>query len=91
MKKIKKRNKDNLSFSVVAWHDARFFPGTYAKEECKKHSMCLFESLGYIISKDETTLRIAAERNNEGEYRDITLIPTGSVISIRQLIPTRVV
>jgi len=74
-------------FNVIKWHDARFFPGTYAKDACEKHDMCLFESLGYIISKDETTLRIAAERNNEGEYRDITLIPTGSVISIRELTP----
>ena len=78
--------KSELNIVVVKWNDARFFPGTYTKEDCKKHNMCLFESPGYIISKDETTLRIAAEKNNEGQYRDITLIPAGSVISIRELI-----
>ena len=72
---------------MIKWHDARFFPGTYTEDICKKHNMCLFESLGYIISKDETTTRIAAERNNEGEYRDITLIPTGSIVSIEGLVP----
>lgn len=77
--------KKKLKMVVVKWHDARFFPGTYTKEDCKKHNMCLFESLGYIISKDKTTIRIAAERNDEGQYRDITLIPAGSVISIRKL------
>ncbi len=69
----------------VMWYDARFFSGTYKKKECNNHNMCLFESLGYIISKDKTTLRIAAEKNNEGEYRDITLIPTGSIVEIRNL------
>ncbi len=74
---------------VINWHDARFFPGTYTKEACRDHNMCLFESLGYIITKDKTTVRIAAERNNEGEYRDITLIPTGSILSIGKLFPKK--
>lgn len=73
---------------VVKWYDTRFFPGTYTKEACEGHNMCLFESLGYIITKDKTTVRIAAERNNEGEYRDITLIPTGSILSIKELLPS---
>lgn len=72
---------------IVKWHDARFFPNTYTKEGCEGLNMCLFESLGYIITKDKTTVRIAAERNNEGEYRDITLIPTGSIVSIKELLP----
>lgn len=71
---------------VVKWHDARFYSGIYTKEDCEKHNMCLFESLGYIISKDETTVRITAELDNEGKYRGITLIPTGSVVSIEKLI-----
>ncbi len=73
---------------VVKWHDARFFPGTYTKEACQEHSMCLFESLGYLIAQDKTTMRIAGERNNEGEYRDITLIPTGSIVSVAELLPS---
>ncbi len=80
-----------LNMVVVKWYDARFFPSTYTKEDCEEHNMCLFESLGYIISKDETTIRIAAERNNEGQYRDITLIPAGSIVSIRKLIPSTTV
>jgi len=72
---------------LVKWYDARFFPSTYTKEACEGHNMCLFESLGYIITKDKTTVRIVAERNNEEEYRDITLIPTGSIVSIKELLP----
>ena len=71
---------------LVKWHDARFYPGTYSKENSIKHEMCLFESLGYLLSQDSTTTRIASEQNNEGEYRDITLIPTGSIVSIKKLL-----
>ena len=78
--------KKKLTMNVVKWHDARFYPSTYTKKDCKKHNMCLFESLGYLIFKDKITTHIAAERSNEGQYRDITLIPTGSIISIRKLI-----
>ena len=75
----------------IAWHDARFFPGTYTEDACRAHKMCLFNSLGFLISKNSTTTIIAAERNDEGEYRDITLIPTGSIIKIVQLFTRTVV
>ena len=71
----------------IEWHDARFFPNTYTKKECLQHQMCLFKSLGYFLSRDDITTRIPAETNNEGEYRDITLIPTGSIVSIVELSP----
>ncbi len=70
---------------MVEWHDARFFPHTYSKKECAEHKMCLFNSLGYLISQDNTTTTLAFEMNDEGEYRDITLIPTGSIVSIKDL------
>ncbi len=75
----------------VEWHDARFFPGTYKEDACRQHKMCLFNSIGYLIAKTDTTTTIAAERNDEGEYRDITLIPTGSIVSIRELLTGAIV
>jgi len=75
----------------VEWHDARFFSGTYKEDVCRQHKMCLFNSIGYLIAKTDTTTTIAAERNDEGEYRDITLIPTGSIVSIRELVPGAIV
>lgn len=50
--------------------------------------MALFESLGYLVSRDKTTTIIAGEYNDECQYRDITLIPSGSIISIRKLTPS---
>ncbi len=76
-----------LNIVMVKWHDARFFPGTYTEDVCRQHKMCLFDSLGYLVSKDNTTTVIAGEYNDEGEYRDITLIPTGSIISVKRLVP----
>ena len=70
---------------LVTWHEARFYSGTYKEEAILGHKMALFESIGYLILKDAQTTIIAAERNDEGEYRDITLIPSGSVTSIRRL------
>ena len=76
-------NKPKIGDVVqIKWHDARFFPNTYSNEECLEHQMCLFTSLGYLLSQNKIITRIAAEMNNEGEYRDITLIPTGSIVSI---------
>ena len=70
---------------LVTWHDARFYSGTYSKEAISGHKMALFESMGYLVSRDAQTTIIASERNDEGEYRDITLIPSGSIASIRRL------
>lgn len=83
----KKKNEDLIrDMVIIEWHDARFFPGTYTEDVCKQHKMCRFNSLGYLIAKNSITTVIAAENNDEGEYRDITLIPTGSIVSIKNLI-----
>ena len=74
------------SMVSVGWHDARFFSGTYPEDACRQHKMCLFNIIVYLIGKNGTTTIIAAERNDEGEYRDVTLIPTGSIVSIRELL-----
>jgi hypothetical protein len=80
-----------IKMVLVEWRDARFFPGTYDEKTVKNHKMALFNSLGYLIAKDKITTVLAAELNNENEYRDITLIPTGSIISIKKLIPVPLV
>ncbi len=75
----------NKKMVLVKWYDAKFFPGTYSEKTIKNHKMALFNSLGYLITRDKTTTVLAAEYNNEREYRDITLIPTGPIISIKKL------
>jgi hypothetical protein len=73
---------------VIKWVDAKFCPGIHSEGDILEHSMSEFESLGYLIGKTELTTIIAAERNNDGEYRDVTLIPTGSIQSIQDLVPS---
>ena len=70
---------------LVHWHDARLFPDTYSAGEARNLKMQKFETIGYLLLKDSTTTILAAERNNEGQYRQITLIPSGSIGSVRRL------
>jgi len=44
-----------------------------------------FESIGYLIEKNNQATKIAHEITDSGECRDILLIPSGSVISIQEL------
>lgn len=72
---------------LVKWYDARFYSATRKRAAIADFRMALFESVGYLVSQDDATTVIASERNEENEYRDITLIPTGSVVSVRRLVP----
>ena len=71
---------------LVKWHDGKFSPGTFTKEEISRLKMAQFESIGYLMSRDTTTTVIAAECNDEGQYRNITLIPSGSILSVQELV-----
>jgi len=81
----------NKEMVLVEWRDVRFFSGTYDEKTIMNYKMALFNSLGYLIAKDEVTTILAAELNNENEYRDVTLIPTGSIISVKKLVPVPLV
>lgn len=76
------------AITLIEWYDAKFFPATCNEEDIRSYKMASFKSLGYLISRDDVTTKIAAEHNDQGEYRDVTLIPSGSVISIRVLTPS---
>ena len=70
---------------IVKWRDARFYSETRSAERIKEVRMAVFESVGFLISRDGVTTIIAAEHNDEKDYRDVTLIPSGSIESIRRL------
>ncbi len=70
---------------LVKWVDAKFCSGTHTKEEATEHEMSVFESIGYLVSKTKLATIIATERNNDGEYRSLTIIPTGSIQSMNNL------
>lgn len=75
----------NNEIVLVKWVDAKFCPGTHSKEEAIEHEMSVFESIGYLVSKTKLATIIATERNNDGEYRSITIIPTGSIQNMNNL------
>ena len=82
-------NKCELQPIIIVWRDARLFHGSYSIEDAKQKDMLIYESIGYMLSQDDLITRIAHEKDSDGELRDITLIPTGSVINILELKPKR--
>jgi hypothetical protein len=76
---------------LIKWQDAKFCAGTLSKEGILGKKMAMFESAGYLVARDKVTTRIASEYNDEGEYRDITLMPTSSIVSIQELTPRSLV
>ena len=79
------RPKEKLQPVLVKWRDARFYPGTYWRDEIEDAEMVVFESVGYLVRRDATTTVLAGETNDEKGYGDITLIPTGTIVSVRRL------
>ncbi|MBM3119667.1 MAG: hypothetical protein FJ006_09025 [Chloroflexi bacterium] len=71
---------------LVKWMDARIYPGMHKLDEALSRKMDIFESLGYLVDKNDEATKIAHEITDNGEYRDILLIPSGSVISIQELV-----
>ena len=70
---------------MIKWVDAKFCSGIHTEEEATNHEMSVFETVGYLISKTALATIIATERNNDGEYRSITIIPTGSIQDTKNL------
>lgn len=70
---------------LIRWYDAKFCPDQHSEEAALEHNMDEFYSLGYLIKQTELTTYIASEHNDRGEYRSVTLIPSGSIQSIRNL------
>jgi hypothetical protein len=70
---------------VVKWRDARIFQGMYKLEEALNKEMETFDSVGYLVEETSIVTKIAHEITDSGEYRDILLIPSGSIISVDEL------
>jgi hypothetical protein len=54
--------------------------------EAFERKMDTFESLGYLIEKNDQATIIAHEITGEGEYRDVLLVPSGAVLLIEELV-----
>jgi len=70
---------------IIKWIDAKFCSGIHTENEALEHELTEFASIGYLVSKTELATIIATEYNNDGEYRSITIIPTGSIQNMSKL------
>ena len=71
---------------LVKWVDAKIYPGMHKVDDALTRKMDIFESLGYLLDRNDEATKIAHEITDTGEYRDILLIPSGSIISIDELV-----
>lgn len=71
---------------IIKWIDAKIYPGMHKLDDALERKMDVFESLGYLIQRNDEATVVAHELTDSGEYRDVLLIPSGSVISIHKLI-----
>jgi hypothetical protein len=79
------KKMDNTKVAVK-WLDAKIYPGMHKASEALERKMDTFESLGYLIERNDQATIIAHEITGEGEYRDVLLISSGSVISVHELV-----
>ena len=71
---------------VIKWRDAKIYPGMHSETEALEREMETFESLGYLLRQDNRATVIAHEITNTGDFRDVLLIPSGSVIAVEELV-----
>ena len=69
---------------LVEWYDAAFMTKNMSKDEALKENLILYKTFGLLISKDKILIRLANEINEDGNYRGVNFIPTGSIVSIRE-------
>ena len=70
---------------LIRWADARLCSGMHTKKEALADTMEVFETLGFLLKKNKRETVIASEFTDKGNYRDIRLIPTGSIIAVKKL------
>jgi len=70
---------------LVEWLDAAFVTKVMKKDEALKENLIEYKTFGFLISKDKTLVRLVNEINEDDNYRGLNLIPTGCIISIKEL------
>jgi hypothetical protein len=78
--------KDAKKMVLIKWYDAKIYPGMHELDEALGREMDSFESLGYLIEKNDRATIMAHEVTDKGDYRDVLLIPSGSIVSIEELV-----
>ena len=71
---------------LIEWYDACLLSRSMTREDCISEEMPIYKTFGILVKKDKVTVRIASEITKDGkQFREVSLIPAGSVISITRL------
>lgn len=69
----------------VTWEDAFFREVLLTPEQCKLDEPYVCKSVGWLIHRDKKTIRIAMNQINNGQVRDLLVVPTPLVRKVRRL------
>ena len=69
----------------VRWVDASSYASARTVDQCKKCSLLKMKTVGYLISEDIKVVVVSMEFCENGMYKDTTVIPRSTVISIKRL------
>ena len=72
-----------MDLILVNWLDARVYGRAASIEELKKDfSLCEFNTVGFFVLNDGKKFIMASDVSPDGEYRDINVIPTSTIVSV---------
>jgi len=77
--------KDAKKMVLIKWYDAKIYPGMHELDNALGRTMDMFESLGYLIERNDRATIMAHEVTDKGDYRDVLLIPSGSIVLMEEL------
>lgn len=70
--------EDNPGIAVV-WEDAHGSDGTISAHEID-HAPYVFTLVGHLVRSDDVGVSVAAEKGQDGKFRDITFVPRKMVL-----------
>ena len=67
----------------VKWRDSNIYPRQrYIKDDFK---VCFIASVGYLVSEDSKQIVIARDDMEDGDIRDVIVIPRENIVTISEL------
>lgn len=70
---------------MVEWEDAFFREVLLTPEQCKTGDGYRCRSVGWLVHRDKKDIRIAMNQINNGQVRDLLVVPMALVKRVKRL------
>lgn len=72
----------NYPIYEIVWEDARAINESTTLD--KVGDLCIIKSVGYLVKENKKTYCLSQEVHDDGEFRDVTMIPKVNVLKKRR-------